>query len=154
MASIEQEVAGLEQPAPPGLKQGVLYRIGQETGSVKKSKRRFWGVGTGMGLAAAVLVLMVGVGVIRMPKPKEKVKAAASAAQTADADPYEIDPDSLEDMRNPAPQILPDGEHGSKHDQYGLPLNGETAEDLPVATRGSMTPIPVPADTAPMDEQD
>ena len=133
MASIETDLAGLEQPAPAGLKQGVLYRIGQETGSVKKSKRRFWGVGTGMGLAAAVLVLLVGVGVIRMPKPSLRDKQAASAAPAQDADPYEIDPDSLEDLAQ-----AHRGDSGNMNEGFFTLPNGEssfyyegTAEDLP-----------------------
>ena len=67
MASIDEQVAALEVPAPEGLKQGVMYRIEQESGKKKGTKRRFFGGGTGVGIAAAVLVLLVGSGVIRLP---------------------------------------------------------------------------------------
>ena len=64
MTGLEHGLAGLEEPAPEGLKRGVLYRIGQESGKVKKPKKRLFGPGTGFGLVAAVLVLLVGTGVI------------------------------------------------------------------------------------------
>ena len=70
MASVDDKVHALAEPAPAGLKQGILYRIGQESGQTKAPRRRFFGVGTGFGLAAAVLVLLVGTHVIQLPQPK------------------------------------------------------------------------------------
>lgn len=69
MFAIEKQTKALEQPAPEGLKRGIMYRIKQQTGAAKAGKRRFWGVGTGLGLVAAALVMMVGAGIIKLPKP-------------------------------------------------------------------------------------
>lgn len=64
MAAVDRRVAALEEPAPEGLKKGVLYRIDQATGKAKKPGRRWFGPGTALGAVAAVLVLLVGLGVI------------------------------------------------------------------------------------------
>lgn len=80
MNSIEQEVSALAEPAPAGLKQGILYRIGRESGGSKAPRRRFFGVGTGFGLVAAALVLLLGTGVIRLPHPETKTAAETAAA--------------------------------------------------------------------------
>lgn len=61
---LDQRVADLSEPAPEGLKKGVLYRIDQATGKAKTPVRRWFGPGTAIGAVAAVLVLLVGLGVI------------------------------------------------------------------------------------------
>lgn len=86
MASIEKKTAELAVPAPEGLKRGVMYRIGQESGKQKK-KRGYWGAGTGFGLIAAVLVLLVGTGVIRLPRPQTAAKASAGGATVSHSSP-------------------------------------------------------------------
>lgn len=64
LRGLDEKVAGLREPAPQSLKQGVLYKIDQATGKAKKSKFRWFGPGTALGAVAAVLVLLVGLGVI------------------------------------------------------------------------------------------
>ena len=57
---MDEQVAALREPAPEGLKKGVLYRIDQATGKAKTPRRRWFGPGAALGAAAAVLVLLVG----------------------------------------------------------------------------------------------
>ena len=78
MFEIEEETKKLTQPAPEGLKRGVMYRIRQENGAGTK-KRRFFGFGTGLGAAAAVLVLLIGTGVVRLPRHAISSQAPASS---------------------------------------------------------------------------
>lgn len=99
MASIEKKTAELAVPAPEGLKRGVMYRIGQESGRQKK-KRGYWGAGTGFGLIAAVLVLLVGTGVIRLPRPQTAAKASAGGATVSHPSP------SAEKPAQPAEETL------------------------------------------------
>ena len=99
MASIEKKTAELAVPAPEGLKRGVMYRIGQESGKQKK-KRGYWGAGTGFGLIAAVLVLLVGTGVIRLPRPQTAAKASAGGATVSHRSP------SAEKPAQPAEETL------------------------------------------------
>ena len=94
MTSIDGNISALAEPAPAGLKQGVMYQIGKESGRVKPAKRRFFGVGTGLGIAAAALVLMVGTGLIRLPgrgsasAPKaESLAALPNSAAVSEQDP-------------------------------------------------------------------
>lgn len=89
MASVEEKVAALGEPAPEGLKKGVLYRIDQASGKAKTPVRRWFGPGTALGAVAAVLVLLVGLGVIPL-KNKTRAQdaapedhAAVSQAETA-----------------------------------------------------------------------
>ncbi len=63
MEGLETKVSELREPAPEGLKRGVLYRIDQASGKAKKPGRRWFGPGTAIGAVAAVLVLLVGLGV-------------------------------------------------------------------------------------------
>ena len=63
MTGLDAKVAALREPAPEGLKKGVLYRIDQATGKAKTPRRRWFGPGTALGAVAAVLVLLVGLGV-------------------------------------------------------------------------------------------
>ncbi len=95
MASVDERVAALEVPAPAGLKQGVMYRINQESGKIKPAKRRFFGVGTGFGIVAAVLVLLIGTGLIRQPgsssKPGARGENLASMSTSSLSGRYEQD---------------------------------------------------------------
>ncbi len=78
MEGLDQKLSQLREPAPQGLKQGVLYRIDQATGKVKKPRlRRWFGPGTALGAVAAVLVLLVGLGVIPLG---QKASAPADGA--------------------------------------------------------------------------
>lgn len=82
MFEIEEKTKELAQPAPEGLKSGVMYRIRQESGTRSK-KRGFFGFGTGLGAVAAVLVLLIGAGVVRLPKHALSSQKAVSAAYDA-----------------------------------------------------------------------
>lgn len=80
MFEIEEETQKLTQPAPEGLKRGVMYRIRQENGAGTKKRRFFgFGFGTGLGAAAAVLVLLIGTGVIRLPRHAISSQAPTSS---------------------------------------------------------------------------
>ncbi len=80
MFEIEEETKKLTQPAPEGLKRGVMYRIRQENGAGTKKRRFFgFGFGTGLGAAAAVLVLLIGTGVVRLPRHAISSQAPASS---------------------------------------------------------------------------
>ena len=107
LRGLDEQVSGLREPAPEGLKKGVLYRIDQATGKAKKPVRRWFGPGTAIGAVAAVLVLLVGIGVIPLGKQSMDSKPASTQAdargnawsrsdgtKTADND----FPDSLEEI--------------------------------------------------------
>lgn len=64
LRGLDEQVATLQEPAPEGLKKGVLYRIDQATGKAKPARRGWFGPGTALGAVAAVLVLLVGLNVI------------------------------------------------------------------------------------------
>lgn len=136
MFSIEQQTKALAQPAPEGLKRGVLYRIRQEAGG-KQKKRRFFGLGTGIGAAAAILVLLIGVGVVPLPgrkasgvQDKALQMNAPPAIQTGEAlrndatqsfsvprlegePPMQAEPDAMEDNSPTEPDYY--YLDGSKH---------------------------------------
>lgn len=86
---LDRRVANLGEPAPEGLKKGVLYRIDQATGKAKKPTRRWFGPGTALGAAAAVLVLLVGLKVFPLGQTlygsASTDKAATSAPQSISA---------------------------------------------------------------------
>lgn len=86
MQGLDEKVAALREPAPEGLKKGVLYRIDQATGKARTPKRRWFGPGTVMGAVAAVLVLLVGVGVIPLRPQRSAAAPAATAAPETAAD--------------------------------------------------------------------
>ena len=81
LEGLEHQVSALREPAPEGLKKGVLYRIDQATGKAKAPKRRWFGPGTAIGAVAAVLVLLVGLGVVPMKGMQRE--AAPNAADSA-----------------------------------------------------------------------
>ena len=129
LSGLDRAVSALEEPAPEGLKQGVLYRIGQETGAIKKPKKRWFGPGTGFGLVAAALVLLVGTGLIPLGRSSD---TALSPADTA-ASPGKYDtnnsvwqrtPDSSEDIGF----VLPDHKGPVRGtDYYGSPNTAGSA---------------------------
>ena len=80
MTGLDAKVAALREPAPEGLKKGVLYRIDQATGKAKTPRRRWFGPGTALGAVAAVLVLLVGLGVFPLG-----TKSAAGISEHADS---------------------------------------------------------------------
>lgn len=77
LEGLDEKLADLKEPAPEGLKKGVLYRIDQATGKAKPAKRRWFGPGTALGAVAAVLVLLVGLKVIPLPTLKSAELSAA-----------------------------------------------------------------------------
>ena len=87
LEGLETKLSGLREPAPEGLKKGVLYRIDQATGKAKKPGRRWFGPGTAIGAVAAILVLLVGLGVFPQLTGRragqESGKANALPADTA-----------------------------------------------------------------------
>ena len=83
LRGLDGAVAGLREPAPKSLKQGVLYKIDQATGKAKKSKFRWFGPGTALGAVAAVLVLLVGLGVIPLKGRSMDAEMAKPAANIA-----------------------------------------------------------------------
>jgi len=85
LRGLDEKVADLAQPAPEGLKKGVLYRIDQATGKVKSPRRRWFGPGAALGGVAALLVLLVGLKVI----PLKGFEGAASAAPESAQKQYE-----------------------------------------------------------------
>lgn len=101
MTGLEQSLAGLEEPVPEGLKQGVMYRIGQETGKIKKSKKRWIGPGTGFGLVAAVLVLLVGLNVIPLGAKRTATDHAVNHADNSAVQSGEFLP-----AETPAPEAV------------------------------------------------
>ena len=67
MRGLDTQLATLREPAPEGLKKGVLYRIDQATGKARPARRGWFGPGAALGAVAAVLVLLVGLRVIPFP---------------------------------------------------------------------------------------
>lgn len=116
LRGLDEKVAGLREPAPQSLKQGVLYKIDQATGKAKKSKFRWFGPGTALGAVAAVLVLLVGLGVIPL---KGRTQSAVETARPA-AEDYIAAPDTLPaDTAAPAQETPIENKHGF----YYLPNN-------------------------------
>lgn len=77
LRGLDEQVSALREPAPEGLKQGVLYRIDQATGKAKTPRRGWFGPGAALGAVAAVLVLLVGLKVF----PLQGAKSAAPAEE-------------------------------------------------------------------------
>lgn len=84
LRGLDSQVAELREPAPQGLKKGVLYRIDQATGKAKSVRRRWFGPGTAIGTVAAVLVLLVGLGVVPLGDMKAN-SPAEGASQALDS---------------------------------------------------------------------
>ena len=84
LRGLDSQVAELREPAPQGLKKGVLYRIDQATGKAKPSRRGWFGPGTAIGAVAAVLVLLVGLGVVPLGDMKAN-SPAEGASQALDS---------------------------------------------------------------------
>ena len=100
LRGLDEQVASLREPAPEGLKKGVLYRIDQATGKAKPARRGWFGPGTALGAVAAVLVLLVGLKVIPLVGDKstsgmqdQNEYAVQSGAYKNEA--YESAPDAL-----------------------------------------------------------
>ena len=132
MKGLEQKLSALREPAPEGLKKGVLYRIDQATGKAKAPKRRWFGPGTAIGAVAAVLVLLVGLGVIPLKQRKTYDFDGSSyhrtTSQSPDAAPQapeneavEHRPDSLEAASLPASEF-----HDSNDNYAALALNTDS----------------------------
>lgn len=78
LEGLDRSLAALKEPAPEGLKQGVLYRIDQASGKAKTRSRRFR-PGTALGAVAALLVLLVGTGLIKLPSRQTRANDAEHA---------------------------------------------------------------------------
>ncbi|MBQ2618238.1 MAG: zf-HC2 domain-containing protein [Oscillospiraceae bacterium] len=141
MQGLDEQVAALREPAPEGLKKGVLYRIDQATGKAKTPKRRWFGAGTAMGAVAAVLVLLVGVGVIPLKPQKAAAKPVETNAPAWDAVPETLAPEKTEPMKNPAALETRTAE--------ATPLQPTETQTLPLDT-GAEEPQSeaIPTDTA------
>ena len=86
MEGLDEKLSQLREPAPEGLKKGVLYRIDQASGKAKPPKRRWFGPGTAIGAVAAVLVLLVGLGVVPLRGMESAAPEAADSAAPGAAD--------------------------------------------------------------------
>lgn len=126
LEGLDERLSALREPAPEGLKKGVLYRIDQSVGKAKTPKRRWFGPGTAIGAVAAVLVLLVGLGVF----PLKGMQSAAPAADSAvpgdvlkpvDTAPMDLEPPApdqwaeapsyqipRQDSRNPGKAVAPE----------------------------------------------
>ena len=124
MQTVEHSVSALREPAPEGLKQGILYRIDQATGKAKPARRRWIGPGTVFGAVAALLVLLVGTGVIQLPRQRLETPPTEAAQYSFDAADAEqvmepvagFDADQSTEQSN---ALLPDVKHPS--DKSGQP---------------------------------
>ncbi len=85
LEGLDEKLADLREPAPEGLKKGVLYRIDQATGKAKPARRRWFGPGTALGAVAAILVLLVGLKVIPLPMLERTDSAVAKGANVAES---------------------------------------------------------------------
>ena len=167
LAAYESAEAGLtelEVSPPEGFARGVMYRIGQESGTEKKPRRRFIGPGTGIGLVAAVLVLLLGTGLIKLPLHAGKASEEAPAeenreitvygpAETA-ADAYLMAPEA-ELAAVPAEVEGMDGTSAYRY--AGLNGASDAAGDTPQAAEmPAETPIEAakPAEAAEADSAD
>lgn len=161
MASVEEKVAALAEPAPEGLKKGVLYRIDQASGKAKTPVRRWFGPGTALGAVAAVLVLLVGLGVIPL-KNKTRVQDAAPeghavAVPQTEAPLYpEINgsfyalPAETERWINPY-EGQNDGQQSMSPDTVAATWEAETPSD---AVKGPQEAAPSQSDVEPASEPD
>ncbi len=84
MQAVEASVSALREPAPEGLKKGVLYRVDQATGKAKSARRRWIGPGTVFGAVAALLVLLVGAGVIQLPRQRSEAQNTEATLHSPD----------------------------------------------------------------------
>lgn len=133
LEALEQKLSALREPAPEGLKRGVLYRIDQATGKAKTPKRRWFGPGTALGAVAAVLVLLVGLGVIPL-------KGRADAQQpAADRTPSSV---LTGDGRDGEPTAAPDTGAEEQEGDFEILVPSPDSKQLPYQ----------PASTRPVSE--
>lgn len=119
LRGLDGAVAGLREPAPQSLKQGVLYKLDQASGKTKKSRFRWFGPGTAIGAVAAVLVLLVGLGVIPL---KDRLLAHNSALPAAEDAAYsETQPADTAAPVSASPDL-------NKQGFYYAPNNGKSTD--------------------------
>ena len=82
LEGLDKNLMALKEPAPEGLKQGVLYRIDRASGKTK-TRGRWFRPGTALGAVAALLVLLVGTGLIKLPSQQSKADGAVRAETEA-----------------------------------------------------------------------
>ena len=108
LEGLDEQVAGLREPAPAELKEGVLTRIDKATRKINARGRWYHRPGNAVGVVAAVLVLMVGLGVVSLPM-------RASKKMAADACP----PEATDQM-----ECVPTGNAGVTGESYAMESNG------------------------------
>ena len=101
LEGLEEKLPTLAEPAPEGLKKGVMYRIDQATGKAKPPRRGWFGPGTALGAVAAVLVLLVGLKVI----PLQRTMNALSSMENAAPVQYAPQPAETAQLDAPATDI-------------------------------------------------
>ena len=82
LEGLDEQLAGLQEPAPAGLKEGVLNRIDKATRKINARGRWYHRPGNALGVVAAALVLMVGLGVVSLPRLAHKDMAAEMPLET------------------------------------------------------------------------
>lgn len=161
MAGIERGLAELEEPAPEGLKQGVMYRIGQETGKNKKPKKRWIGPGTGFGLVAAVLVLLIGLNVIPLGTKRTAADMAVGhyGAEAQGANEYYTNaPEAAEDATKAsglsyAPTDVMGGLKNGHRAETGSPEQASETDNYYQEGRTDETPADGLRAEVPMDDE-
>ena len=134
LEGLDKNLTTLAEPAPEGLKQGVLYRIDQASG---KTKRRgpWFRPGTALGAVAALLVLLVGTGLIKLPSQRAISEDTVQAETRAAAFPVNGNaapaPETVQDIASTDIWVIPQQE-GSWNANKGVA--GEPGEDVKLPT--------------------
>ena len=142
LEGLDKNLAALKEPAPEGLKQGVLYRIDQASGKAKP-RGPWFRPGTALGAVAALLVLLVGTGLIKLPSQQTRTKDADQAETRAAEFPvHENDvpaPETVRDIASTDIWVIPQQE-GSWNANKGVA--GEPGEDVKLPTHEGSDSFP------------
>lgn len=135
MRSLDTQLATLREPAPEGLKKGVIYRIDQATGKTKPARRGWFGPGTALSAVAAVLVLLVGLHVIPFPfsdsAKSESARSENAVFYTGAAQAETISPQANGSLsQNPNEAIKPESEASRSDSALVETQCAETGNDL------------------------
>ena len=150
LRGLDARVAALAEPAPEGLKKGVLYRIDQATGKAKKPRSRWFGPGTALGAVAAVLVLLVGLKVIPLTQYREdgaapEKHAGEAAAETRAPDTQAPAMEAPLDHSDGMTVLEPNKNAGPVQD-HGYAYLPESEDQTGIASPVQMEPGPVGSD--------